>query len=788
MEQKKDMKIMLEESFVQYAGAVLQSRALVDVRDCIKPSARQIFYCLYTDKFLPNKPFKKTLKAIGSVARMYIHGDVSAEGVIMRAGQHFAMRYPLVEVEGNSGNLMSSGNWASPRYTSARLSKFATLMFDSIAKDTIQEWRDNYDDTEQYPAVLPSKGFYNIVNGAFGIGIGASASIPQFNIRDVNRALITLLQNPDATFEELYCPVDFATGGILINEDEVKTALKAGTGSSCKLRAKIDYDEKNNVLTATEIPYGVYTNTICKELEAIVESEENPGIERFNDLTGVTPNLKIYLNKKANAKRVINFLYKNTSLQSYYGINMTMLKDGRFPRIFGWKELLQEHITHEQAVYRREFEFDLQKIQRQIHIDEGLLICLASIEEVIQTIKKSSSVNEAHKALCGKYLLDDEQAKAVLKMTLSRLAHLEVEKLKQEKEKLEQEAEKILEILNNKTLFNEYLINGWKTTAEKYGDDYRTKILKIVENDTDKEIENISPENVVVILTRAGKIKRIPKELFKAQRRNTKGIKNADAAILNTVSTNTIDTLMFFTSKGKMYKTLVDNVPIGDNKTNGVDITTIINLESDESIIAMTSLNRKIQTKYVCFITKQGLVKKTELTAYTSTKKSNGISAIKLNEDDSIASVTFLNEEDLILVTRCGYAIRFETTSINPIGRVTKGVKSIRLSSDDEVIVGLPVIGDADDLGVFTEKGYGKKFKVSEIPLQGRGGKGIIISKTDSFSPVVAALMLKTESNLLLLGKPNNLCVSSSEVPTVGRTSLGNIMIKNSILTNVIQL
>ena len=369
-----NLKDIIEESFGQYAGAVTQSRALVDVRDCLKPSARQIFYCLYTDKFLHSKPFKKTLKAVGSAMRMYIHGDSSCEGVLMRSGQPFAMRYPLIEVEGSYGNLMESGNWAASRYTSSRLSEISESLFNDIKKETILEWRDNYDDTEQYPSVLTSKGFYNIVNGTMGIGVGAASSIPAFNLNDVNKALIHLLWNPDCSFEEIYCAPDFATGAILLNEEEVKESLKNGTGFACKLRAIIDYDTKERVLIVKEIPYGVYTNTICKELEDILNGDENPGIDRFNDLTGEKPLIKIYLKRNASPEKVLRYLYKKTSLQSHYGINMTMLKDGRFPQVFSWKAALTEHLRHEKEVYIRGFNFDLKKIKARLHIVEGIII------------------------------------------------------------------------------------------------------------------------------------------------------------------------------------------------------------------------------------------------------------------------------------------------------------------------------------------------------------------------------------------------------------------------------
>jgi DNA gyrase subunit A len=330
-----NLKPIIEQSMTQYAGAVLQSRALVDARDCLKPSARQIFYCMDKYKYTAAKPFQKTMAAIGDAMKhFYIHGDSSCEGIIMRAGQSFAMRYPLVEVKGNGGTLLASGNWAAPRYTEARLSKLAAYLFDDIDKETIEDWRDNYADNEQYPSVLPTKGFYNIVNGSQGIGIGMACSIPQYNLKELNNALIHLIDNPDCSFEEIYCAPDFATGAILYNEEDVKNSMRDGYGYACKLRSVVEFDAKERCFVVTEIPYGVYTDTISGQLEEIVNGEDNPGIERFNDLTGARPLIKIYLGKKANPDKVLKYLYKNTSLQYHYGINFTMLDQGRFPKVF----------------------------------------------------------------------------------------------------------------------------------------------------------------------------------------------------------------------------------------------------------------------------------------------------------------------------------------------------------------------------------------------------------------------------------------------------------------------
>ena len=496
-----ELKPIIEQSMTQYAGAVLQSRALVDVRDCLKPSARQIFFCMDKYKYTAAKPFQKTMAAIGDAMKhFYIHGDSSCEGIIMRAGQPFAMRYPLVEVDGNGGTLLSSGNWAAPRYTETRLSKLAAYLFADIDKDTIDDWRDNYADNEQYPAVLPTKGFYNLVNGTSGIGIGMACSVPQYNLRELNNALIHLIDNPDCDFNEIYCAPDFATGAILYNESDVKESMKNGTGFACKLRSVVEFDSKERCFVVTEIPYGVYTNTICGQLEEIVNGEDNPGIERFNDLTGSTPLIKIYLAKKANPDRVLKYLYKNTFLQYHYGINFTMLDNGRFPRVFGWKEMLQSHIDHERIVYKRAFEFDLNKIKSRIHIIDGLLICMARIEEVVQTIRNSASTAAASAALQANFLLDEAQTKAVLDMKLSRLAHLEVKKLENERAELVGKADAIEKILNDEELFKEEIKKGWREVASKFGDARRTKIINISKDDEEPtESVCVDPRNTTEV-------------------------------------------------------------------------------------------------------------------------------------------------------------------------------------------------------------------------------------------------------------------------------------------------
>ena len=772
---------IIKESMVQYAGAVLQSRALVDARDCLKPSARQIFYCLYDDKFTSDKPFKKTLKAIGSAMRMYIHGDSSCEGIIMRASQSFAMRYPLIDVEGNNGNIMLSGNWAASRYTSARLAPIANNLFEDIEKETIDEWRDNYDDTEQYPMSLPSKGFYNIVNGAFGIGVGAASSIPQFNIVDVNNALIKLLWGEDS-FEELYCATDFATGGILLNEAEVKESLKKGTGYACKLRSVIEFDSKERCLVITEIPFGVYTNTICGELEKLLEDDDNPGIDKFNDLSGVNPLIKIYLSKKANPDKVIKFLYKNTSLQSFYSINMTMLENGRYPKIYGWVAALQAHLEHEKVVYRRGFEFDLKKIEKRLHIIDGLLIALASINEVIQTIKSSSSTKEANENLQKNFLLDEVQAKAILDMKLSRLAKLEVKKLTDEKAELEREAERLHAILEDENLLKKEIENGLAAVAKKYGDEHRTKILNIEsEDDEPTEIRSLQ-----LSLSNKNNIYLSEVSSLYTQKRGGVGNKiklEAGEYIKSSISIESNDTVLFFMQNGNYYHYNAAAIPIGER----VPAQALFAMEDWENICAVASLNKKSEKENILFFTKNGIVKKSLLSEY-NTKRSTAMKALNLDAGDEIISAIFTNKEKVGLLTEMGNFIIIETDDIRPIGRVARGVKAMKLNDGDYIISCRPIPAATKFIVSVSGEGLIKKTPYSEFTVQGKNTKGAKLQKLTDSDWMADFMPLAAETEILVNATTSCIKMNVNEIPEFGRGAQGNKAIKLTAKNNVVGL
>lgn len=777
------LKPVIEESMIQYSGAVLQSRALIDVRDGLKPSARQIFYCLYTDKFVPNKSYKSTLKAFGSMARMYIHGDSSGLGVMMRAGQPFAMRYPLIEIEGNAGNLIESGNWAAARYTGLRLSPFSIKLFEDIDKDTILEWKDNYDDTEKYPAVLPSKGFYNIVNGTSGIGVAMASSVPQYNLKDVNNALIYLIDHPDCSFDEIYCAPDFATGAILYNEAEVKESMKKGTGFACKLRSVINFDPKERCFVVTEIPYSVYTNTICEQLEKIIDEKDglvNPGIDRFNDLTGKTPLIKIYLEKNAMPDKVLKYLYKNTSLQHHFSINFTMLEDGRFPRVFTWKEMLQAHINHERSVYRRGFEYDLKKIEDRIHIIDGLLICLASIDEVVQTIKQSESTAAASLALQQKFLLDEEQAKAVLDMKLGRLAHLEVKKLENEKEKLMQDGEKIKKILNDEELFKNELKKGWKEVADKFGDERRTKIINLLGDE-----EPIEQKQLSVNITNQGKIFTTETSTLYTQKRNSIGTKfkldKNEYVVDNFVGNNT-DSILFFSSRGNYYHARLNDFKVDEQQY----ISTILSIPDYDHIVASVVLTKDNPKKFLIFITKKGILKKSDISEY-NLRRNGGAGAIKLDTDDEIVSVLFTNEERIGILTESGNFLMTETSDVRPIGRTARGIIGMKLNPDDNVIAAHIIPSNASTIISVSGNGLIKQTSIDEFAVQSKNTKGSKIQKLNN-NDWIADFIATNDSEILVVSTSSCLKIKTIEIPVLGKSTLGVKSIKMPITDNITKI
>ena len=525
------------------------------------------------------------------------------------------------------------------------------------------------------------------------------------------------------------------------------------------------------------------------EIGKVCDSKDIEGISEIRDESN-KKGLRIVIEcqKNTNPETIVQKLFHKTNLQTSISYNQVALID-KTPTELNLKQCIEVYVNHNVNCLIKEINFDLDKVKSRLEIVLGLLIALEDIDNIIAMIKSSDNAAAAKQKLIEKYKLTENQAKAILDMKLSKLAKLEKVELENEKKELLTKQDELNNLLQNKDLQLKEIRKRLDVIIKKYGDERRTELAQIEIPKEEKEIVEVIPEDCVVIITKTGDVKRIPSKNFKVQRKNGKGIKNEDSAILDTISTNTIDNLMVFTNKGKMYKILVDNLPIGTNSSKGTNIRNLINLEPQEEVIAVSSLDRKSENKYVVFITKKGLIKKTYLDEYKSMKKSTGIIAIKLNENDSIANVLLMNEENMIIVTKKGMSIYFETKEINPIGRTSMGVKAIKLNEDDEVITGIPIYDTNLDLAIFTSSGLGKKMKISDFTIQNRAGKGVSIYKNSITSDdLVGATIVSNDDNILLIGKPNSICISSNDIPLLTKAGMGNIMIKNSKISKIVKL
>ena len=683
---------------------------------------------------------------------------------------------PIVNNYQNMGNVGGDGP-AHYRYTEARLAKFTEDgLLQGLKKRNVRFMR-NYDETTEEPMTLPALFPNLLCNPNMGIGWAIACNWAPHNLIEVADAIFAYMDGA----EPMLPGPDFPTGGVVINKDDIPKIMQTGKGS-VKVRGRYKIEKQNIVFY--EIPYGVQTETLLADIGKLCDAKEIEGIDNLRDESNKKGmRIVIECEKSTNPDAIVKQLFAKTDLQSSFSYNQVALVD-KTPTELNLKQCCEIYVDHNLLCIQNEAQFDLEKAQDRLHIVEGLLRALEDIDNIIALIKKSASAAAAKDALIATYKFSEAQAKAIVDMKLGKLAGLEKVELNQEAEELRKEVEELNALFLNETKQREVLRERLTAFVKKYGDARRTGLEQIELPKAEKELETVVPEDCVVIATQNGDIKRVPAASFKIQKRNGKGVKTTDDAILDMISTNTVDTLMFFTDKGKMYRLLVDKVPTGTNASKGGRIGALINLEVDEKVVAMTSLYRKSQAEYVVFITKQGLFKKTKLEEYLQTKRSTGIAAIKFKEDDSLANVTFANEEEFIIITKQGMSIRFETKDIAPIGRVTSGVKSIKLAEGDEVLTGLPIKHNTDTLATFGANGMGRKTSLEEFPIQGRGGKGLKIGSGE----VVGATLVSDEDNLLIVGSPNSICISATDIPLLARTAQGNIMIKNSTIKSVIKL
>ena len=767
---QNDILHELGTNFIEYAVSVNTDRAIPESKSGLKPVARRILWGSYVGGRTSNKAHVKCARIVGDVmGSLHPHGDSSIYGALVRLAQPWVMRYPLIDFHGSCGNQNGDGA-AAMRYTEARLAKITEDgMLAGIKKKNV-DFTPTYDDADEEPITLPAVFPNLLCNPNTGIGVAIACNWLPHNLKEVANAIYDYIDGK----EPMLPGPDFPTGGIVINKNDIPNIMRTGHGS-IKLRGK--YNIEKNKIVFYEIPYGVTIEDLLANIAEVCNNKEIEGISEIRDESNKKGiRVVIECQKGIEPSSLINKLFAKTKLQISISYNQIALVD-KTPVELNLKDCCKIYVDHNIDCLKKELNFDLHKAEDRLHIIEGLLIALEDIDNVIALIKKSSDSTKAKEALITKYSLSEIQAKSILAMRLSSLAHMEKVELENEKKELVDKIADIKDVLTNHARQLSMIKDNLSAIVNKYGDNRRTELAQISVKPEEKEIAEVIPENVVVTLTQNGLIKKVPTSSFKVQRRGGKGVKSADESIMEMISTNTVDTLMFFTNKGKIYRTIVDNIPTGTNASKGIAINTIVNLENDERVIAMSSLYRKTNAKYVVFVTKQGLFKKTYIEEYMKTNRNNGIAAIKLKEEDSVVGVTFLDEEDVILITKGGYAIHFETKSINPIGRLTSGVKGIKLSENDEVENILPVHKTTDSIAIIGKDGLGKKMELSDFPLQGRGGKGIIIYKG---ADIVGSEMIADEDNLLLVGD-KTLCISTKDIPMLGKTAVGNILIKGNV-------
>lgn len=765
----------LSQNFIDFAYEANSQRAFPDARDGLKPGQRACLWEMFVKGYASNKPHVKSAKISGGVvATWWPHGDVAIYDTFTRMSQSWINNIPEVDWHGNNGNIVSGPEGAAQRYTEARLSKpIEEGMFYAVKKNTVPMIQ-NFSEDDEWPEVLPALMPRLLVNGSQGIGVAVAQVWCPYNLREIVEVIDNYISTGVLNSDTLY--PDFPSGGIIINQKDLSAIHKTGKGKIV-LRGKVDIND--NTIKITALPYQTYVEPFIDSIKTLVEKEELTGIKDVYNKTDLKTGLLIEIECETSPLTVLNKLYQMTDLQKIYNPNQTALV-GKTPQLLTLEQYLDIYIKHNIECIRKEFSFDLKKAQSKLEVAEGLLKALENIDNIIALIKTSESSAKAKEALMIKYNFTELQAKAIIDMKLGRLAHLEAVEIEKEREEQQAIVDHCYFILASAQNQQTEFLNRLKAFAQKHGHPRRTEVTQLSLTKEEKEIEFIEPEKCVVIMTEAGTIKRIPTSSFRAQKRNGKGVKTQEDITSMVLRTNTIDNLMIFSNRGKMYRLLVNDIPVGTNTTKGTPVKALVSMESDEEPAIMYSIYRDTDAKYVFFTTKNGIVKKTTLDEYTNTKKKNGIGAITLKNGDELASVVLIKDEPVILVTEQGYVLRFDSKEIGATSRMTTGVKGINLIEGDSIVCALPVRNPNDALALFSEKGLGKKILPKEAVTQKRGGRGLICYKiSDTSGPVRAAAMVSDEDSLLLVGDKKSICIAATDIPALGRASSGNQMIKN---------
>lgn len=780
---QNDLKQELGVNFIEYAVAVNTDRAIPDAKSGLKPVAKRILFSAYEHGQSSNKPHVKCANIVGNtMAELHPHGDTSIYGALVRLSQNWVMRYPLIDFHGNNGNIAGDGP-AHYRYTEARLPKLVEDgMLAGLKKKNV-DFMLTYDEANEEPVTLPAIFPNLLCNPNTGIGVAMACNWLPHNLNEVAQAINDYLDGK----EPMLPGPDFPTGGLIINQNDLPNIIKTGHGS-VKVRGKYKIDKRQIVFY--EIPYGVSTESLLAEIGKACEAKEIEGITDIRDESN-KKGLRIVFecSKDIAPEAVVMQLFAKTDLQTSISYNQVALID-KTPTELGLKDCIKIYVEHNIDCICREAKFDLEKALARKEIVDGLIKALEDIDNVIAIIKKSESAAKAKIALMEAYKFTDAQAQAIVDMKLGRLANLEKIELQEERKELEDKINHLNSLISSHDLQEKELRSRLATIVKKYGDARRTEITQIDIKPEEKEKANIIPEDVAVIVSQNGEIKRIPAASFKIQKRKGKGVKTEDKAIMTAFATNTLDTLLIFTSKGKMYRTVVNNIPAGTSTSKGTPISTLIKLDDvSEKVVAVTSLATGTDAKYILFVTKNGMLKKSALEEYFKTKRNCGIIAINLKDGDSIASIAFVNDEDIVLASKKGFASHIKTSDIAPTGRVTLGVKGMKLEDKDCILSAMVVENENEDIATFLSSGEGKRVSLKELPPQGRNGKGLTIFKPQGSEELINVLLVTDENNLLIIGKPNSICISAKDLPVMStRTAKGNLLIENSKIVSVTKI
>lgn len=756
-------------NFINYAMAVNTDRSIPDATTGLKPVHKRILYCALDDGNTSNKKHVKCANIVGSMlAKWHPHGDTAVYDALVRLAQPWIMRYPLIDFHGNRGNQIGDPP-AHYRYTECRLAKISEDgILDGVKKHCV-DFVPNFDETREEPVNLPAVFPNLLCNPNSGIGVALACSWAPHNLKEVAAAINDYLDGK----EPMLPGPDFPTGGLVLNKDDIPKIMSTGKGT-VRIRAKYECD--GNDIIFNEIPYGLTVEKVIQELNDLADIDGKlDGVSEIKDET-TKKSVRIVLRckKDANIAKIISTVFAETSLQTSFSYNQVALVDGE-PKLLNLKDCIEVYVKHNLSCIIKEYNFNLNKAKARLHTVEGLLKALEDIENIISTIRSSDTTVNAKKALQEKYGFSEEQAKAITDMKLGKLASLEKVEIENERAELLSTIENIMEILNSRDKQIAMLRERLDTIVKKYGDDRITELAQIAIEKKQKEPIVVEPKDCVIIITNKNTIKRIDAKSFKPQKRNTTGVKTGSDMIIFSQKTNTQDVLMVFTSKGKMYRLLVDNIPEGTNASAGAPLSSLIEFEDGEKPMAFTTLSADNDKKFIFFATKKGIIKKVPLEEYNSLKRT-GVTAIKFKEGDELAAVTFINQEEMMLVTKNGMSIRFAAAGMPISSRTAQGVKGMNVAEDDQVIAALPISNPASYLAIVSIDGLGKRTELKEFTIQNRGGKGLSCYK----NPIAGAELIVDDGMLLISGDKTSIVVKATELPILNRTSLGNIMLKNN--------